>query len=123
NLLIYNIKSSSTSKYVTCTSSLCELQTQCTKSSSQCPYKVKSYSNATSSGILVEDVLHLKTDNHQPKDINARITLGSPWYNITITHLSVEGNISDLLDSTAIFYSGAEYTYLNYPAYTALCDS
>ncbi|KAI3971472.1 hypothetical protein MKW92_033643 [Papaver armeniacum] len=37
--------------------------------------------------------------------------------------LHVGGNLSDELDVTAIFYSGAEYTYLSDPAYTALCDS
>ncbi|KAI3871399.1 hypothetical protein MKW98_024568 [Papaver atlanticum] len=193
----YNMSSSSTSKVVTCNSSLCELQRECSKSSSQCHYKVSYNADISSSGVLVEDVLRLKTDNHKPKDIDERITFGcgqaqtgfylngaarnglfglgigntsfpsilsrkglvadsfsmcfgvdgvgrirfgdkgssdqqqtpfnpmqkSSWYNISVTHLSVGGNQRDELDVTAIFYSGAEFTILDDPAYTALCDS
>ncbi|KAI3865953.1 hypothetical protein MKX03_036812 [Papaver bracteatum] len=76
NLNTYSMSSSSTSKVVTCNSSLCELQSECSKSSSQCPYKVELNSNISSSGVLVEDVLRLKTDNHKQKDIDPRITFG-----------------------------------------------
>ncbi|KAI3962549.1 hypothetical protein MKW92_030441 [Papaver armeniacum] len=191
----YRINSSSTSKGVPCNSSLCEVE--CPKSSNdQCPYKVEYNFNISSSGVLVEDVLRLKADNHKPKDINETITVGcgtnqtgfyfngmasnglfglgighksvpsilsrkglaadsfsmcfgidrvgritfgdkgssdqeetpfNPlepyWYNISITQLSVGGNVSDLMDVTAIFYSGTQHTFLNDPAYKALCDS
>ncbi|KAI3871398.1 hypothetical protein MKW98_024567 [Papaver atlanticum] len=197
DLEVYSSKSSLTSKVVPCSSSLCEIQSGCSKPSSQCPYKVTYNNNSTSSGVLVKDVLHLKTFNHRSNDIDANITFGcgktqtglylngtarcglfglgigntsvpsilssqrlvadsfsicfgidgvgkiifgdkgssgqaetpfnirkeSPSYNITITQLSVGENISDLTDVTAIFYSDTEYTYLNDPAYTALCDS
>ncbi|KAI3971467.1 hypothetical protein MKW92_033638 [Papaver armeniacum] len=191
----YSMSSSSTSKVVTCNSSLCE--SNCATTSSQCPYQVLYNANISSAGVLVEDVFRLKTANHKPKDIDARITFGcgqvqtgfyldgmarnglfglgigntsvpsilsrkglvadsfsmcfgfegvgrisfgdkgssdqeetpfnpmqqSPWYNISVTQLSVGGNLSDELDVTAIFYSGADYTYLSDPAYTALCDT
>ncbi|KAI3865956.1 hypothetical protein MKX03_036815 [Papaver bracteatum] len=198
NLNIYNINSSSTSKYVPCNSSLCELRSECSKSSSQCPYQAVYNGNINSSGVLVEDVLRLKKEINKPKEIDARITFGcgqvqtgiyfngtarsglfglgigntsvpsilsmqglvansfsmcfgsdwvgkiifgdkgssdlaetplnpmqeDPWYNISVAQLSVGGNLSHhLLDVTAVFYSGSEYTYLNDPAYTALCDS
>ncbi|RZC75849.1 hypothetical protein C5167_000129 [Papaver somniferum] len=195
SLNTYSMSSSSTSEVVTCNSSLCKLQSECSKSSSQCPYRVGYNANISSSGVLVEDVLRLKRDNHKPMD--ARITFGcgqiqtgfylngearnglfglgigstsvpsilsskglvadsfsicfgadgvgrisfgdkgssdqektpfnpmqqSPWYNITVTQLNVGGSLTDELDVTAIFYSGAEYTLLYDPAYTALCDS
>ncbi|KAI3926373.1 hypothetical protein MKX01_032561 [Papaver californicum] len=167
NLNIYSSNSSSTSEDVSCSSSLCELESGCSESSSRCPYHVEYAANISSTGVLVEDVLRLKTDNHKPKDIDARITFGilsreglvadsfsmcfgfdgvgrisfgdkgssgqdetpfnpmqqSPWYNISVTQLSVGGNQSNLLDFTAIFYSGAQNTFLDDPAYTALCDS
>ncbi|KAI3960621.1 hypothetical protein MKX01_003795 [Papaver californicum] len=77
NLSIYSSDSSSTSKDVSCNSSLCERQRECSEPSSQCPYQVLYLSNNTaSSGILVEDVLHLTTDNHKPKAFDARVTFG-----------------------------------------------
>ncbi|MCL7049737.1 hypothetical protein MKW94_025086 [Papaver nudicaule] len=196
NLNIYSTNSSSTSKDVACSSSLCERRNQCSESQSQCPYQVSYDSATTSSGILVEDVLRLKTDNHKPKDFNARVTFGcgrvqtgfyfngtarnglfglgtgktsvpsilssqglvadsfsmcfgfdvgrikfgdkgssdqeetpfnlmqqSPWYNVSVTQLSVGGNLSSPLDFTAIINSGTSYTFLSEPAYTALCDT
>ncbi|KAI3882445.1 hypothetical protein MKW92_040428 [Papaver armeniacum] len=200
NLNIYSINSSSTSKDVFCNNSLCERQQECSaESSSQCPYKVVYNDYTNSSGVLVEDVLRLKTDNHKQKAADARITFGcgqvqtgfylngaarnglfglgigktsvpsilsreglvadsfsmcfgtsgldgvgrirfgdkgssdqqetpfnpmqqSQQYNITVTQLSVGGSLSDELDVTAIFFSGADFAYLTDPAYTALCD-
>ncbi|KAI3922525.1 hypothetical protein MKX01_006214 [Papaver californicum] len=122
NLSIYSSDSSSTSKDVSCNSSLCEHQRGCSEPSSQCPYQVLYLSNNTaSSGILVEDVLHLTTDNHKPKAFDARITFGAT-YNVSVTQLSVEKNLSDL-DFSAIFISGTSFTYLNDPAYTAIRES
>ncbi|OVA05842.1 Peptidase A1 [Macleaya cordata] len=77
DLNIYSPNSSSTSKKVPCNSNLCELQRACSATSGQCPFEVLYLSNNTSSsGILVEDVLHLTTDDYQPKEIDARITFG-----------------------------------------------
>ncbi|RZC85485.1 hypothetical protein C5167_041665 [Papaver somniferum] len=76
NFNIYSSNSSSTSKGVSCNSSLCARG--CLGSSSdQCSYEVDYVSaNTSTSGTLVEDVLHLTTNNHMPKDIDARITFG-----------------------------------------------
>ena len=65
-LNIYNPSGSSTSKKVTCNNSLCTHRNQCLGTFSNCPYMVSYVSAETStSGILVEDVLHLtKEDNH-----------------------------------------------------------
>ncbi|KAI4327779.1 hypothetical protein L6164_020202 [Bauhinia variegata] len=74
---IYGPEDSSTSQSVLCNSSLCEQQRQCPSSSSSCPYQVRYLSNGTSStGFLVEDVLHLITDDDQTKDADTRITFG-----------------------------------------------
>ncbi|CAJ1930518.1 unnamed protein product [Sphenostylis stenocarpa] len=74
---IYDLKGSSTSQKVLCNSSLCELQKQCSSSGTICPYEVNYLSNGTStSGFLVEDVLHLITDDDQTKDVDTRITFG-----------------------------------------------
>lgn len=74
---IYDLKGSSTSQNVLCNSSLCEQQTQCPSSGSTCPYEVNYLSNGTStSGFLVEDVLHLITDDDQRKKADTRVTFG-----------------------------------------------
>nr|KYP66627.1 Aspartic proteinase-like protein 1 [Cajanus cajan] len=74
---IYDPKKSSTSQSVSCNSSLCELQKQCPSSGSTCPYEVNYLSNGTStSGFLVEDVLHLTTDDDQTKKSETQITFG-----------------------------------------------
>lgn len=63
NLNIYSSNSSSTSKYVSC-------------NGRQCPYQVLYKDNSSTSGVLVEDVLHLETDNHNPKPVDAKIIFG-----------------------------------------------
>lgn len=77
-LNIYSPNNSSTSKTVACNSLLCSQQSQCSSSSpSACPYQVLYLSeNTSSSGFLVEDLLHLTTDDTQPKAHNATITFG-----------------------------------------------
>ncbi|KAJ1256026.1 hypothetical protein BS78_K104300 [Paspalum vaginatum] len=67
---------SSTSKAVPCSSSFCDLQKECS-TASQCPYKMVYVSAGTSSsGFLVEDVLHLSTENAHPQILKAQIILG-----------------------------------------------
>lgn len=76
---IYDNKESSTSKNVACNSSLCEQKTQCSSSSGgTCPYQVEYLSeNTSTTGFLVEDVLHLITDNDdQTQHANPLITFG-----------------------------------------------
>ncbi|RZC93747.1 hypothetical protein C5167_029390 [Papaver somniferum] len=76
NFTIYSSNSSTTSKDVSCNNSLCVLQRECSDSSSQCPYRVEYRDKTFSSGVLVEDILHLTVENHEPRDINCRITFG-----------------------------------------------
>ncbi|GAV74726.1 Asp domain-containing protein [Cephalotus follicularis] len=72
---IYNPNASTTSASVPCSSSLCE--NQCSSASSSCPYQILYLSNGTSSsGYLVEDVLHMCTDTNQSKVVDARVTIG-----------------------------------------------
>ncbi|KAJ1403904.1 Xylanase inhibitor, C-terminal [Sesbania bispinosa] len=74
---IYDIKGSSTSQNVLCNSSLCEHQSECLSSGGFCPYQVNYLSNGTSTtGFLVEDVLHLITDDAQTKKSDTRVTFG-----------------------------------------------
>ncbi|XVF15967.1 hypothetical protein REPUB_Repub09cG0201500 [Reevesia pubescens] len=74
---IYSPNTSSTSSKVPCNSALCEQQSRCSSSQSNCPYQVLYLSNGTSStGVLVEDVLHLTTDDDKTTAIEANITFG-----------------------------------------------
>ncbi|XP_039054570.1 aspartyl protease family protein 1-like isoform X2 [Hibiscus syriacus] len=76
-LSIYDPKGSSTSKKVTCNSSLCAHRNQCLGTFSSCPYIVSYMSAQTStSGVLLEDVLHLTTGDGHPKLVEAYVTFG-----------------------------------------------
>ncbi|GLT82591.1 hypothetical protein SLE2022_009540 [Rubroshorea leprosula] len=73
---IYSPNTSTTSSEVPCSSDLCGEPRQCS-SQGTCGYRVEYISNGTSStGILVEDILHLITGDDQPKPVNANITFG-----------------------------------------------
>jgi hypothetical protein len=76
DLNIYELDKSSTRENVPCNSNMCK-QTQCPSSRSSCRYEVEYLSNDTSSsGFLIEDVLHLITDNDQTKDVDTQVTIG-----------------------------------------------
>ncbi|MCL7051362.1 hypothetical protein MKW94_019939, partial [Papaver nudicaule] len=76
NFNIYSSNSSATSKEVSCNSGLCELQKECSEPSGQCPYQVLYGDKSFSSGVLVEDILHLAIEDYEPKDIDSRIIFG-----------------------------------------------
>lgn len=74
---IYSPNASSTSGKVPCNSSMCASQRRCSSPGSDCPYQVLYLSNGTSStGFLVDDVLHLTPDEGASKDVTAHITFG-----------------------------------------------
>ncbi|KAK9038124.1 hypothetical protein V6N11_023013 [Hibiscus sabdariffa] len=76
-LSIYDPKGSLTSKKVTCSSSFCAQRNQCLGTFSNCPYMVSYMSAQTStSGVLVEDVLHLTTEDGHPESVEAYVTFG-----------------------------------------------
>jgi len=74
----YNLDKSSTSNTISCTnSSYCTQRQQCPSSGSSCRYRVDYLSNDTSTrGILVEDVLHLITDDDITDAADTRIIFG-----------------------------------------------
>ncbi|KAM3709863.1 hypothetical protein ACJW31_02G206500 [Castanea mollissima] len=77
NFNIYSPNASTTSNKVSCNSSIYCDPNQCPSANSDCAYSAVYLSNNTStSGILVEDVLHLITDDDQSKVVDAPITLG-----------------------------------------------
>lgn len=56
----YTPSGSSTSKYLYCSHQLCELGPNCKSRNQSCPYTINYYTeNVSSSGLLVEDILHL----------------------------------------------------------------
>ncbi|KAF8011410.1 hypothetical protein BT93_J1888 [Corymbia citriodora subsp. variegata] len=74
---IYSPNASSTSAKVPCNSTICGQRSQCSSALSSCDYQIVYLSNNTSStGILVEDLLHLTTDDDQSKPVDAKITFG-----------------------------------------------
>ncbi|KAI9080500.1 hypothetical protein K1719_037614 [Acacia pycnantha] len=76
NLNIYDPHASSTSKNVPCNSTICTHKKQC-PSNSSCAYQVRYLTeNTSSTGVLVEDVLHLVTDDNQTKQVDAHMNFG-----------------------------------------------
>lgn len=74
---IYSPNTSSTSERVPCDSSSCRLRKQCSARPDICPYQVNYLSSNTSStGILIQDTLHLTTDDTSLKPVNAKIKFG-----------------------------------------------
>lgn len=74
---IYSLNTSSTGTKVPCSSSLCGHHTSCTTSPDTCPYRIMYLSaNTSSSGFLVEDVLHLTADDNPSEPVNAKIPFG-----------------------------------------------
>lgn len=60
DLNMYDPSGSNTSKHLPCTHKLCDLGPSCDNPKYPCPYNVSYLSeNVSSSGLLVEDVIHL----------------------------------------------------------------
>lgn len=79
----YNPSGSSTSKTVPCSHQLCEPGPNCQNPKQQCPYTVNYYSDDTStSGFLVEDVLHLVPgpSDVSNKSVRAPVIVGCVLY-------------------------------------------
>lgn len=75
----YNPSGSSTSKFLSCSHQLCELSSNCKNPKEPCPYTVNYVSEDTStSGVLVEDILHLASGSHMAANGTARalVTFG-----------------------------------------------
>ncbi|KAJ8764494.1 hypothetical protein K2173_006234 [Erythroxylum novogranatense] len=73
----YSPNMSSTSQNILCNNDMCSQQKYCLSAQSNCPYQIAYVSNGTSStGVLVEDVLHLITDDSRTKAVDAKISLG-----------------------------------------------
>lgn len=83
----YSPSGSSTSKNLSCSHQLCDLGPNCKNPEQPCPYTINYYTeNTSSSGLLVEDLLHLSsgTDNLLNKSVQASVIIGCalliiPW--------------------------------------------
>ncbi|CAM8881781.1 unnamed protein product [Rhodiola kirilowii] len=76
-LSIYNPEISSTSKRINCNHSLCLHRNKCVETLRECPYTVSYVSAETStSGILVQDLLHLTTEGSHREVVEAYVTFG-----------------------------------------------
>ncbi|XP_076950725.1 aspartyl protease family protein 1-like [Bidens hawaiensis] len=74
---IYSPNASTTSQRVPCNSTSCRLKKQCSARPDICPYQVNYLSsNTLSTGILVEDNLHLITEDSSEKPVDAKIKFG-----------------------------------------------
>ncbi|KAL7126408.1 hypothetical protein ABFS83_14G185000 [Erythranthe nasuta] len=74
-LSIYSPSNSTTSSPLPCNSTLCGPTRGCLARSNTCAYQ-EVYSTSSSSGILVDDVLHLGTDTNPQDPIDVSVTFG-----------------------------------------------
>ncbi|PNT69628.1 hypothetical protein BRADI_3g59090v3 [Brachypodium distachyon] len=76
DLGIYKPAESTTSRHLPCSHELCLLGSDCTNQKQPCPYNTKYLQeNTTSSGLLVEDILHLDSrESHAP--VKASVIIG-----------------------------------------------
>lgn len=75
----YRPSGSSSSRHVPCSHQLCESSLNCKSSKQQCPYTIDYYTeNTSSSGLLVEDTLHLASvDDHKLNtSVQASVIIG-----------------------------------------------
>ncbi|KAK3411643.1 hypothetical protein EUGRSUZ_I00379 [Eucalyptus grandis] len=75
----YNPSGSSSSKHITCSHRLCESGPSCKSPGESCPYTVKYYTeNTSTSGLLVEDILHLASGSGQASNssVSAPVVIG-----------------------------------------------
>uniref|UniRef100_A0A803KXE1 Peptidase A1 domain-containing protein n=1 Tax=Chenopodium quinoa TaxID=63459 RepID=A0A803KXE1_CHEQI len=74
---IYSLRTSSTGTQLPCSSPLCQNSLSCVSSEGRCPYGVHYLqANTSSSGYMVEDVLHLSMNSNSSARINAKIPFG-----------------------------------------------
>ncbi|KAL9229602.1 hypothetical protein vseg_005052 [Gypsophila vaccaria] len=72
---IYSLSTSTSGKQLPCSSPFCT--SRCIPSQNQCPYRIEYLSaNTSTTGYLVEDLLHLTTDTGPSKLTNVRIPFG-----------------------------------------------
>ena len=77
NLNEYDPAGSNTSKLLTCSHRLCTQQENCKSSAQSCTYSVQYYSpDTSSSGQLVEDVLHLTSSSNNSPNVKTSIIFG-----------------------------------------------
>ncbi|KAK8717293.1 hypothetical protein V6N13_044566 [Hibiscus sabdariffa] len=75
----YRPSGSSSSKHIPCSHQLCESSPNCKSSKQQCPYTIDYYTeNTSSSGLLVEDILHLASvgDHASNTSVQASVIIG-----------------------------------------------
>lgn len=82
----YSPSISSTSKRLSCSHELCDLGPDCKSSKQPCPYAIDySSENTSSSGLLVEDILHLASGGPDVsnKSVQASVVIGCGLLNIS----------------------------------------
>jgi hypothetical protein len=76
DLGIYKPAESTTSRHLPCSHELCLLGSGCATAKQACPYNIEYFQeNTTSSGLLIEDTLHLDSrESHVP--VKASVIIG-----------------------------------------------
>ncbi|KAF5735915.1 aspartic proteinase-like protein 1-like isoform X4 [Tripterygium wilfordii] len=120
-LSVYGSKGSSTSKKVTCNILLFDHRNHCPGTFSDCPYMISYVSAQTStSGILVEDVLHLVTGDINEELVEAYVMFGCEQVQ---SGLFLDIAAPNGLFGLTLFDSGTSFTCLVDPTCTSLAEN
>ncbi|KAL7083952.1 hypothetical protein ACP275_14G194500 [Erythranthe tilingii] len=76
NLYIYSPSNSTTSKLVPCNSPMCGPTRGCSTTLKACSYQIGNASATSTTGILVEDILHLGTETNPQDPVDVSVTFG-----------------------------------------------
>ncbi|CAE6075859.1 unnamed protein product [Arabidopsis arenosa] len=75
-LNLYTPNASTTSSSILCNDKRCFGSGKCSSPESICPYQIAFSSTTVTTGTLLQDVLHLVTEDEDLKPVNANVTLG-----------------------------------------------
>ncbi|KAG7565278.1 Xylanase inhibitor N-terminal [Arabidopsis suecica] len=75
-LNLYTPNASTTSSSILCNDKRCFGSGKCSSPESICPYQIAFSSTTVTAGTLLQDVLHLVTEDEELKPVNANVTLG-----------------------------------------------
>ncbi|THU52159.1 hypothetical protein C4D60_Mb10t01050 [Musa balbisiana] len=111
DLSMYSPAESRTSRYLSCNHELCSLGSTCGSAKQPCPYRINYYSeNTSSSGLLVEDILHLATSEDHAS-VQASVIIGDT-YIVAVESFCLGSSCPGKTSFHALIDSGSSFTFL-----------
>ncbi|KAF2284095.1 hypothetical protein GH714_018939 [Hevea brasiliensis] len=120
----YSPSHSSTSKHLSCSHRLCESGPNCKSPKQPCPYAIDYYTeNTSSSGLLLEDILHLASDgdNALNASVQAAVVIGTT-YIVGVEACCVGSSCLKQTSFRALVDTGTSFTFLPEDVYERVTE-